>query len=319
MEPLYIGVDLGGTNIAAGVVTGNGHILCKKSIKTKLPQKKEKIEEKIYILVKNLLSENNIDINKIKAIGIGTPGIVNSSTGIVGFNANFGYRNWNLKQQMEQLISKPVYVENDANVALIAEMFAGNARGYKDAAIVTIGTGIGAGIAINGQVFSGSNFFGTELGHMVIDFNGRPCKCGRKGCFEQYASATALTRDAVLAMEQDKTSLLWKLSPTPNRVNAKTVFDAMRKNDTTAKSVVDKYIAYLACGVINLINIFQPQIICIGGGLSNENNYILNPLQKIIDKEDYARDSLQRTKIVIAKFKNDAGIIGAALLGVNNA
>lgn len=320
MEQLYLGVDLGGTNIAAGIVTENGDILCKNSMRTELPKTEAEIEANIFKLCKELCEKNGYNLTiDFKAVGVGTPGSVNSKEGTIGFNANFGYKDWQLKKKLEELFKLPVFVENDANTAIIAEVKSGSAKGCKNAVIVTLGTGIGSGIVIDGKVFSGSNYSGGEMGHIVIVFDGRECKCGRKGCFERYASASALTRDTKIAMEKDKSSMLWQLCPDINKANAKISFEAMRMGDKTAKMLVDQYIQYLGCGIINIINTFQPEIICLGGGISNEKDDLLTPLKAIMDKEEYAKNMVKRTKLTTAKFKNDAGIIGAALLSVENA
>ncbi|MEG0019265.1 MAG: ROK family protein [Oscillospiraceae bacterium] len=320
MEQLYIGVDLGGTNIAAGIVNKSGELLCKKSVRTNLPKPREQIEQDILKLCTALCEKGGYDLKKdILSVGIGTPGSVDGKTGKVGFNANFGYKDWRLKENLEGLFKLPIFVENDANAAIIAEAAVGSARGCSHAVILTLGTGIGAGVLIAGKVFAGSNYAGTELGHMVIDFGGRQCSCGRKGCFERYASATALTNDTIEAMENNKNSTLWEICPTLSKVTAKTAFDGAKLGDETAMAVVNQYIEYLACGVVNVINIFQPQVLCFGGGVSNEGEFLLNPLKAIVDREEYARNMPKRTKLVIAKFRNDAGIIGAALLGAANA
>ena len=318
MEKLLIGVDLGGTNIAAGIVTEKGEIIYKKSTPTNLPQPEEVIESKIAELCKEICADQNLELGKdINFVGVGTPGSVNSKTGVVGFNANFGYSEWKIKEKLEALLGVEVGVENDANTAIVAEVVAGCAKGCSDAVILTLGTGVGAGVVVNGKVFSGFNQSGTEIGHMVINVGGRQCNCGRKGCYEKYASATALIYDTKLAMEANKDSLLWKVCPDIEKVNAKTVFDAKELGDETAKQVVDTYIENLACGIINVINIFQPEVLCLGGGVSNQKEALLAPVKEYIDREDYARNLYNRTELKIATFRNDAGIIGAALLGVN--
>lgn len=319
MENLYIGVDLGGTNIAAGIVNEKGEILYKLSIPTDLPQPESVIEEKICSLCFHLCEKSGFVLGKdINFVGIGTPGNVDNETGIVGFNANFGYENWRLKEKIEQKLHIKTAIENDANTAIIAEAVAGCAQNCKDAVILTLGTGIGAGVLIDGKVYTGYNKSGTEIGHMVIEANGRKCNCGRKGCFEKYASASALVYDAKQAMEKDKNSVLWSICPDTEKLNAKNVFDAAQQGDLTAKETVDNFISYLACGLINVVNIFQPEILCIGGGISNQNDVLIKPLQEYLDREDYARNSQKRVTLKIAKFTNDAGIIGAGLIEVIN-
>ena len=319
MSKYYIGVDLGGTNIAAGIVDKNGEIICKKSVRTNLPKPEAELENDIFLLCKSLCEENDYDINKdIICVGIGTPGSVDGKRGIVWSNVNFGYENWKIKENLEKLFGLSVYVENDANAAIIAEVMAGNAKGCNNALIVTLGTGVGGGAFLNGEIYAGSNYAGLEVGHIVIEKDGRLCNCGRKGCFERYAAASALTRDTQAAMKEHPESALWKICPDIEKVNAKTAFDGQKQGDKVATDVVNTYIEYLACGLVKLINIFQPEVVCLGGGVSNERQYLLDLLQPHIDREDFARNARERTKIVIAKFRNDAGIIGAAMVGVNN-
>lgn len=320
MEKLYIGVDLGGTNIAAGIVDKYGNILCKKSVKTNLPKRENILEKDIFELCLLLCEENGYNINKdIQSIGIGTPGSVDGSKGIVWSNVNFGYTNWKIVKNLEMFFNIPIYVENDANTAVIAEVTAGNAKNCKNALVVTLGTGVGGGAYVNGQLCTGCNYSALEIGHIVIEKDGRECNCGRKGCFERYASATALIEDTKEAMIKNKDSLLWEVCPDIKNIDAKTAFDAMDKGDIVATKVIENYIEYLSCGLVNLINIFQPEIICIGGGVSNQEQRLLDLIKPYIDKEDFARNADKRTELAIAKFKNNAGIIGAAMLGVNNA
>ena len=320
MEKLYIGVDLGGTNIAAGIVDLNGNIYCKKSVRTNLPKPEAELEQDIYNLCKSLCEENGYDIsNDIISVGIGSPGSVDGKRGIVWSNVNFGYTNWTVKDNLGKLFTIPVYIENDANTAIVAEVMAGNAKDCKDALVVTLGTGVGGGAFIGGEIYAGHNYAGLEVGHIVIEMDGRQCNCGRKGCFEKYAAASSLAKDTRVAMEANPQSALWEICPDIEKVNAKTAFDAYKQGDAAATIVVNNYIRYLATGLVNLINIFQPEVICLGGGVSNEKEFLLDLLKPYIDAEDYARNAAERTKIVIAKFRNDAGIIGAAMLGVNNA
>ena len=321
MGKLYIGVDLGGTNIVAGIVNENGEILSKKSTKTNLPQPEYVIEGKICNLCKELCSENGYKLGEdITSIGIGTPGNVNSETGVVGFNVNFGYIDWHLKEKVEEQIpGVEVFIENDANAAVIAEVIAGCAKGCDHAVILTLGTGVGAGVIVDGKVLNGYNQSAAEIGHMVIAAGGRQCNCGRKGCFERYSSATALISDTKEAMLANPQSKLWKVCPDIGDVNAKTVFDAKELGDETAIEVINKYIEYLACGIINVVNIFQPEVVCLGGGVSNQQEGLINPIKEYLDNEDYARHLMKRVTLKTATFRNDAGVIGAAMLGVYNA
>lgn len=314
MKQYAIGVDLGGTNIKVGLVDADHHIIDSVSCKTNLPRPREEVEQAIAGLCEELCRKAGLSLSEdISSVGIGTPGSVNSEAGIVEFNANFNYRNWLLVQAMEALLPCRVYIENDANAAAYGEYIAGAARGAKYAVAITLGTGIGGGIIIDGKIYSGFNSAGAELGHTVIEKGGRPCMCGRRGCWERYASARALTEDTRAAMRQNPDNMMWQIaSGDLDRVNAKTAFDAMRAGDALGKQLVDDYIGYVACGLTNVINVFQPEIICIGGGVSKEGESLLEHIRVIVDQEDYARDGEKRTKIVIAQLRNDAGIIGAA-------
>ncbi|WP_394959490.1 ROK family protein [Candidatus Allofournierella merdavium] len=316
MKKYTIGVDLGGTTITAGIVDEDCNIIAKSTCATELPQPQEAIEQKIADLCKRVLAENQLTFDDIQWVGIGTPGSVNSQLGVVDFNANFGYRDWPLQQQMENLLNCQVFIENDANAAAYGEYIAGGAKGARYAVVITLGTGIGGGIIIDGKIFAGFNYAGAELGHMVIQKDGRACMCGRNGCWEKYASARALTEDTKAAMLSHPDNMMWKLvDGDVNKVNAKTAFQGMRAGDELAKRLIDKYVEYVACGLTNVINIFQPEIVCIGGGVSREGEVLLGPVRRQVDWEDYSRDGKRRVKIKAAELFNDAGVVGAARLG----
>lgn len=320
MSKYTIGVDLGGTTITAGLVNEQYEIVYKVGCDTNLPRPAEEVEKSIAELCLRICRDKKLDITKdIQWVGIGTPGSVNTATGVVEFNANFGYRDWPLQADMEKLLGCKVYIENDANAAAYGEYINGGAKGAKYAVVITLGTGIGSGIIINGKIFSGFNYAGAELGHLVIVKDGRPCMCGRKGCWEKYASARALTEDTKEAMRAHPDNMMWKLvGGDINKVNAKTAFDAMRAGDELATKVVNNFLEYVGCGITSVINIFQPEILCIGGGISREGEALLAPVRAYVDKEEYARDGDRRTKIVAAKLNNDAGVLGAASLGMQN-
>ncbi len=314
----YIGIDLGGTNIKAGVVSEDFEIVAKTSCKTNLPRPAEDICADMAKVALEAVEKAGLTIDQIESVGIGTPGTANSETGIIEYSNNLGFLNFPVVKLMKEKINKPCFVENDANAAAYGEFVAGAAKGANDAVCITLGTGVGGGIIINKKIYSGFNFAGAEIGHTVIDPNGPECTCGRKGCFEVFSSATGLvrmTRDAMLA---DKSSVMWKMNDEEGKVSARTAFNAMRAGDKAGKEVVDKYIRYLACGITNTINIFQPDILCIGGGVCNEGDPLLLPLRELVAKEVYTKNSAKNTEIVIAKLGNDAGIIGAAFLGLSH-
>lgn len=312
----YVGIDLGGTNIVAGVVDENYNIISKASTKTNCPRPEKEIADDMAKMALQAVKNANLEISDIEWIGIGTPGIANSATGIIERANNLGFVNTPMVKYIKETIDKPVFIENDANAAAYGEFVAGAAKEARNAICVTLGTGVGAGIIIDGKIYSGSNYAGAEIGHTVIEVDGAECSCGRKGCFEAYSSATGLIRMSKEAMEKSPDSIMNKMAQEKGgKVTARTSFDAMRAGDKSAKEVVDKYIKYLAAGITNTINIFQPDILCIGGGVCNEGDPLLLPVKALVENEDFAKNSEKRTKIVIAKLGNDAGIIGAAFLG----
>lgn len=313
----YIGIDLGGTNIKAGVVSEDFEIVAKATCKTNLPRSGEEICADMAKVALEAVKEAGLTLDDIEAVGIGTPGTANSQTGVIEYSNNLGFLNLPVVKLMQSHIDKPCYVENDANAAAYGEYIAGAAKGANDAVCITLGTGVGGGIIIGGKIYSGSNFAGAEIGHTVINVNGPKCTCGRKGCFEVYSSATGLIRMTKEAMENAPDSLLHAEAAEHGKVSARTAFNAMRNGDAVAKQVVDDYIMYLACGIANTINIFQPDVLCIGGGVCNEGDPLLLPLKELVAKEIYTKNSEKNTEIVIAKLGNDAGIIGAAFLGLS--
>ncbi|WP_294483270.1 ROK family glucokinase [uncultured Ruminococcus sp.] len=313
----YIGIDLGGTNIKAGVVSEDFEIVAKTSCKTNLPRPGEEICADMAKVALEAVKEAGLALDDIEAVGIGTPGTANSETGVIEYSNNLGFLNFPVVELMKTHIDKPCYVENDANAAAYGEFVAGAAKGANDAVCITLGTGVGGGIIINKKIYSGFNFAGAEIGHTVINVDGPQCTCGRKGCFEVYSSATGLIRMTNEAIAKHPESILKEEADDHGKVSARTAFNAMRRGDAAAKQVVDDYIKYLACGIANTINIFQPDILCIGGGVCNEGDPLLLPLKELVANEVYTRNSEKNTEIVIAKLGNDAGIIGAAFLGLN--
>ncbi len=314
----YIGIDLGGTNIKAGVVDEQFNIISKATCKTNLPRPGEDICKDMADIALQAVDNAGLTLNEIESVGIGTPGTANSATGIIEYSNNLNFENFPVVKLMKTHIQKPCFVENDANAAAYGEYVAGAAQGANDAVCITLGTGVGGGIIIDGKIYSGFNFAGAEIGHTVIDADGPICTCGRHGCFEVFSSATGLVRMTNEAIEYNKESLLWQAAKAETKVSARTAFNAMRMGDATAKAVVDKYIKYLACGITNTINTFQPDILCIGGGVCNEGDPLLLPLKDLVAKEVYTKNSPKNTEIVIAQLGNDAGIIGAAFLGLAN-
>ncbi|HBI85285.1 MAG TPA: glucokinase [Ruminococcus sp.] len=311
----YIGIDLGGTNIVAGLVDENYNILKKVSRKTNRPRPAEEIAADMAACALDAIREGGLTPEQVEWIGIGTPGIANSATGIIEYSNNLDFHNVPMVKWISEATGRPAFVENDANAAAYGEYVAGAAKGAANAVCITLGTGVGGGVVIDGKIYAGSNFAGAELGHTVLNMDGPQCTCGRRGCFEVYSSATGLIRMTNEAMEKHPESAMHAMAKEHGKVSARTAFDCMRKGDKTAKEVVDFYIRALAAGITNMINIFQPDVLCIGGGVCNEGDALLLPVRELVAKEVYTRDSEKNAEIVIAKLGNDAGIIGAAFLG----
>ena len=310
-----IGVDLGGTNIATGVVNEKNEIIGRGKVKTNAPRPAEAIFDSIKEAVDMAIMNAGISYNDVISVGVGTPGSVNKETGAIEFSNNLQFNNVPAKEMLEERLKKPVYLENDANAAALGEAVAGCGNGVKDFVAITLGTGVGSGIIINGKIHRGANFCGGEMGHMVINVDGIPCNCGRKGCWEKYASATALVSQAVEAMQGNKSSLLWQpCDGDLNKVDGKSIFEALDMGDATAKHVVDKYLYYVAIGIANVINALQPEIVCVGGGISAQGDKILDPIREIVRAERYSVYAEKQANILEATLGNDAGIIGAALL-----
>ncbi len=316
----YIGVDLGGTNIAIGIVNENGKILKKGSVPTKADREADEIIRDMAGLAKKLCDDMGISVADVEYAGIATPGTADSATGTVVYANNLPFLHYPLADKLKEFLGvKKVLIENDANAAAKGEVACGASKGYKNSVMITLGTGLGGGIVIDNKIYSGFNFSGAELGHTVIEYNGRPCSCGRRGCWEAYSSATGLINMTKDKMLECKDTIMWDMCDGKiENAGGRTAFDAMRKGDKAAKEVVDMYIAYLAAGTVNMINIFQPEVLVIGGGVCNEKEYLTKPLQEIIDREQYSRNNPEelKTKVRIAALGNDAGIIGAAMLGV---
>lgn len=310
-----IGVDLGGTNIAVGVINDDLKIIGRGKVKTKAPRPAEEIFDDIAVAVKMAVNDAGITMNDVASVGVGTPGSVNKNNGYIEFSNNLEFNQVPAKEMLEARIGKPVYLENDANCAALGEAIAGVGKGVGNFVAVTLGTGVGSGIIVNGKIVSGVNFTGGEMGHTVIMVNGKQCNCGRKGCWEQYASATALISQTKEAMIENKDSKMWELcNGSVENTSGRTAFDAMRLGDKAAEKVVENYIYYVSVGVTNIINTFQPEFVCIGGGVSHEGETLLAPLRKHIEGERYSIYASKQTKVVAAELGNDAGIFGAALL-----
>ena len=317
MSKYAFGVDVGGTTVKLGLFNDEGQVLDKWEIPTVKDNGGEKVLPDIAASIKNKMQEKNITAADLVGVGIGAPGAVNAEGFMVNGAVNIGWGSFDLAETLKKELDLPVTVKagNDANVAALGEMWQGGGKGYSNLVAVTLGTGVGGGIIIDGRIYTGFNYCGAELGHTVVHYGGRPCNCGRKGCFEAYSSATALINMTKEAMEADKSSKMWEIcSGDINNVDGKTAFDGWRAGDKSASGVVDMYISYLGCGLTNIVNTFQPEILLIGGGICKEGDNLTKPLEKIIAEDSYCVDPKRSTKLGICQLGNDAGIIGAAFL-----
>jgi glucokinase len=317
MNEYKVGIDLGGTNIVAGVVDKDFNIISRAECKTAIPRPEADVCDSMAQVTLEAIEKAKLKMEDIAQIGIGVPGAVNPQTRIVETSPNLFFTNWEVSKMMEERLHKYVKIENDANAAAWGEFLAGSAKGCKNAVAITLGTGVGGGIIIDGKLYSGSNYAGAELGHMVIVKDGKECGCGRKGCWESYASATALinmTKDAIRNEKADFSYMLKAVDGDLNNVTGKTAFDAMHDGDATGKAVIEEYVSYLATGIVNVINIFQPDILCVGGGVSKQGENLLAPVRAIVEKERITKYNDKQTIICTASLGNNAGIIGAACL-----
>ncbi len=316
-----IGIDLGGTNIAAGLVDEKYNIVKKMSTPTHASNGADFIVGEIARLCSEICEAEGISPREIDAVGIASPGVANSRDGVVEYSCNLPLRHFRIADELKARFPvSRVSVENDANAAAWGEAVAGAAQGTNNSAMITLGTGVGGGIIIDRKVYSGHNFAAAELGHIVIEYNGRPCNCGRRGCWEAYSSATALiamTAEKLAECEATgRKTIMSDMVAAKGRVTGRTACDAMRLGDEAGTEVYNKYIGYLACGLTNIVNIFQPEVISLGGGVSGEGQSLVDALLPLVHGEQYGTGIVKQADIRIAKLKNDAGIIGAAYLGL---
>lgn len=311
-----IGIDLGGTNIAAGLVDEDLRIVDSCSVSTNVPRPVEAIVGDMARLAQILLERNGLKWQDAASVGVGVPCTANPENGHMEDANNLGFEDTPFLSLLAERLPVSVYFDNDANVAAWGEYRSG---GYPEDSflMVTIGTGIGGGIILNGRLWPGINGAAAEFGHMTIDHDGVRCNCGRRGCFEAMASAPALARMAREAMASQPESRLWILcGGDPHRVEAKTVFEGAAAGDPVCSRLLDTYTTILAEGITNLVNIFQPAVLCIGGGVSRAGEALLNPLRQKVAARIYSKNAKRNTRIELAKLDNDAGILGAALLGI---
>ena len=306
---LYMGIDVGGTTVKGMIIEENGNIICENNVPTLIG---EELADCIVSLADMLVRAGGVVYSALAGVGVCCPGLIDSANGVVIFAGNLELKNYPLKLLLEQKLNIAVKVVNDANGAALGECKFGAGKGYSDSILVTLGTGVGGGIIIGGKIFEGNKGAGAEVGHMVIEYGGNPCTCGRRGCFEVYCSARALTNKTRWAMEEDTGSEMWK-GYNYSSADGRTAFEYM-DCDRTARQVVDWYVRHLACGLANLAAIFRPQIIMIGGGVAAQGTRLTAPVQKILDEELFGGTDYAPVPVTVATLGNRAGAYGAAAL-----
>lgn len=308
-----IGIDIGGMSIKAGLVDENGVIVRKNSVKSAATA--DKVIENMAGQINALLKEEGLDIKEVGGIGIGCPGAISGYTGVVDILPNLGWYKVPLVDKMKKYFDTEIRLSNDANVAALAEAIYGCAKGYNDCIMFTLGTGVGGGIIINKRLYEGMDCKGAELGHATLVLDGEPCTCGRNGCIETYISATALIRQTKAAMNKNPNSAMWQsVGRDVEKVDGKTAFECAKKGDLAAEGVVSVYIKYLAESMMNMMNIFRPEVFILGGGICGQGNYLINRVKDYCEKFSYGYKNCPKPEIRTAVLGNDAGIIGAAAL-----
>lgn len=315
---MRIGVDLGGTNIKVGAVDKNGKIIVQNTRPTLVKRGVEPILRDIVEQIEEILEKSNKELKDVKSIGVGVPGLVEKKTGHVIYITNMFWQDIPLGEMLREYFKIPVFVDNDATVAGLAEKIAGSTKGIENSIFITLGTGVGGGLILNGKVYSGSHGWGSEIGHTIVGENFYDCNCGQNGCLETFASATAIIKYTIKRIEEGvkDTLILEMVHGDLEKIDGKTIIEATKKGDPLGKEVFDRFIKYLAIGIINLYNTLDPERIAIGGGLSKAGEFMLTALREEVEKRFFSK-KVSYGEILLAELGNDAGIIGAAFLGDN--
>ena len=312
----YVGIDLGGTFIKGGIVNDLGEIAVSDKIPTESEKGSAAVAANIARLTEMLLNRVNMTASDVVGIGMGVPGMIDGERGEVVYSNNLHWEHFFISDAVQSLTGLPVKIANDANVAALGETLFGCGKKYKNTVMLTLGTGVGGGIVIGGRLFEGNRSAGAELGHSVILAGGEECTCGRKGCLEAYASATALIRDTKRKMQENPDSRMWEIGSL-DAVNGKVPFD-YKDSDRAAAEVVSGYIEKLGIGITNIANVFRPEAVILGGGVCAEGDKLILPLKKYLDENIFAGDKGPRVEILTAELGNSAGLLGAAALFIEN-
>ena len=312
---LRLGVDVGGTFIKAGVVDESYCIVKKVSVPTGGNAGYQALVNNIVRVCELAAEESGHALSEFAAVGIGVPGLLDPKTGVVALAPNLGgWRNVPFLDEVKKLLPIPVYVGNDANCAVVGETLAGAAKGYENVVMLTLGTGVGGGVITDGKLFVGGKGLGGELGHMVLQMDGEKCGCGLHGCIEAYCSVSALVKQTERAMKENPDSMMHLYSKKAGIVDGRTAFECSKTNDNAAIKVVDDYCRYLANAIGSLVVVFRPDTVLIGGGLSNQGEYLTDKLNNLLPQFVFASDIIGVPRIIKATLGNDAGTIGAAFL-----
>ncbi len=312
---LYIGIDVGGTGIQMGVVDAEGRILQKGGIVTRTDLPLTEQLKAIALCALDTLEKSGHTLAEIQAVGAGVPGVADPRNGHIAFCTNLGWRDVPFCEELGKYIPKPIYFDNDATVAGLAESVAGVSAGTSSSVFMTLGTGVGGGIVLNGKVWSGFHGVGSEIGHMILELDGEPCTCGNYGCLERYCSATAVIRMAREQVKNHPDSLILSMAEgKAENINAKIVFDAAREADPTAEKIFRRYVRYLAQAISNIIMMLDPEVIVLGGGVSRAGAFLLDAVRAEVGRYVLYK-TLPYARIELARLGPDAGIIGAAMLG----
>lgn len=311
-----IGIDVGGTSIKWGVVSNEGKVLCQDFIPTYKDYSKEQMVETLCEKILLFLKNNNYDIKDFVGVGMGCPGTVDSKKGHIIHTPNMNWSDFDIVKLMNKKLGLPTYVTNDANAAALGEITFGVAKNYSTAIMLTLGTGVGGGIVIDNKLFEGNMGTGAELGHMVIDIESDvQCGCGRYGCLEAHASATALIREAKKALENNRDSVLWELVDHEiDKVNGKNIFDAYHMGDKAIIEVVNNYIKYLSHGIMNYCNIFRPEAVILSGGIAKQGKVLVDLINDYCSKWNFGFKNSPKVEILIAELGYESGIVGSAAL-----
>ena len=319
MKKYIVGIDLGGMSAKAALFSEDGELLCEEKVKTCSADGFDSTMQKLATLAETVAKKGGVSLDEVLSIGVGSPGVVDSRRGVVMRWSNFDWNDVPFSETLSRLTKRPVYVANDANVAALGEAKFGATAQYQSSILLTIGTGVGGGIVFDGKLIEGFHSAGAELGHITIREGGLPCACGRRGCYEKYASTTALIRQTRLAMAENLQSTMWQVAEGRiENVSGRTAFEAARQGDETAKKVIQQFVGYLSEGIADFVNILRPEAIVIGGGISNEGEMLFEPLRKAVDERTYIAMDIVPLKIVGAKLGNRAGVYGAYAIAKEN-